>query len=166
MAAPLPTLRAKLRKRQAARERQRKLAKKTKKRGHRRAVKAHTRAIKKLKRLIKRARRINWNGNQPVPGRELRDAARVALSVQGTYITSTTGGVHSPTSYHYQSRAIDFGSDDWSNRKEAQAQARLVDEFGDRYFTELFGPANWYIKNGVRYPGTFPGHHDHLHVAI
>jgi hypothetical protein len=161
----VPSLRKKLRDRIAARERQRRLVRISGKPGHRKAVRLHTKAIKKLKRLIA-ARRIDWNGCEPTGDRKLRAAARVALSVQGVYITSTTGGAHSPGSYHYSGRAIDFGSDDWTNGKESQAQARLVDEFGDAYFTELFGPANWHVKNGSRYHGTFPGHDDHLHVAI
>lgn len=164
--AALPKVRGKLRKRIAARKRQGRLFKKTGRAGHAKAVRRHNTAIKKLKRLIRRLMRIDWMGKEPVKGREIRDAARVALSVPGVYVTSTTGGTHSPTSYHYQGRAIDFGSDDWTNARETQAQARLADEFGDAYFTELFGPANWYVKDGVRYAGTFPAHHDHLHLAI
>jgi hypothetical protein len=161
----VPSLRKKLRDRIAARERQRRLARISGKRGHRKAVRIHTRAIKKLRRLI-RDRRLDFNGHPPVKGVKLRAAARVALSVPGVYVTSTTDGQHSPTSYHYSGKAIDFGSDDWSNGKESQAQARLADQFGDAYFLELFGPADWYVKNGTRYAGTFPGHHDHIHVAV
>jgi len=165
--APLPNLRAKRERRKAQHERQLKLWRKSGKRGHGRAARRAAHAIAVLTKLIRRAfRRIDWNGNEPVKGRQIRKAARVALSVPGVYVTSTTGGTHSATSYHYQGRAIDFGSDDYTNNSEAQAQARLSDKFGDGYFTELFGPADWYVKDGNRSPGTFPAHHDHLHLAI
>jgi hypothetical protein len=87
-------------------------------------------------------------------------------SVDGLYVTSTTGGTHSPGSYHYSGRAVDFGSSGPGERPEIEAQNALANAFGDGYFAELFGPDGWYIKNGVRYSGTFPAHHDHLHVAV
>jgi hypothetical protein len=122
---------------------------------------------KPRKRRRKRTLRIDWNGCQPVPiyRRKLRRAARIAIA-KGCYITSTTGGVHSPGSYHYQGRAIDFGSSSASNAPEKRAQAALSKKFGNRKFAELFGPKKYYVKSGVRYSGTFPGHADHLHVAF
>lgn len=110
---------------------------------------------------------IDWNGCPPLPlhRRKLRRAARIAIK-QGCYITATTNGVHSATSYHYRGRAIDFGSNDSQNRPEKRAQARIYKKFGARKITELFGPKGWYVKNGVRLNGHFPGHGDHTHCAF
>lgn len=128
------------------------------------------RAIRKLARLIekekKRARTIDWNGRNPLTHEPLLRAVRVALTVDGLYVTSTNGGSHSPTSWHYQDRAVDFGSDDGSETPEKKAQELLLDEFGADYFAELFGPCGWHIKNGVYKPYPFPDHGDHLHLAV
>lgn len=119
------------------------------------------------KRKRRRRVRIDWNGCQPIPiyRRKLRRAARIAIK-QGCYITSTTGGTHAPGSYHYFGRAIDFGSSSVSNSPEKRAQAAISRKIGNRKIAELFGPKNYWVKNGVRHSGTFPGHHDHLHCAI
>lgn len=110
--------------------------------------------------------RINWNGHPPLPlrCRKLRRAARIAIKA-GCYITSTSDGQHTSTSYHYRRRAFDAGSSDPSNRPEAEAQKRIVAKMGARKFNEVFGPAPWYVKDGVRHAGRFPDHGDHLHVA-
>lgn len=127
-------------------------------------------AIKKLDRLIKKAareQRIDWNGCEALTSKPLCRAIRHALATaDGLYITSTTGGTHSPGSYHYQDRAADFGSNGPGESPEIEAQEALLREFGAGYFAELFGPAGWYVKNGTVYSGTFPAHHDHLHVAV
>jgi hypothetical protein len=139
---------------------------------HRRRQQAARRAIRKIKKLIKEARaeqkkrQINWSGKAPLTHKPLLRAVRVALEVEGLYITSTTGGTHSATSWHYKARAFDGGSNGPGEIPEIRAQNRLLKEFGAGYFAELFGPDNWYVKNGVKCPGTFPGHADHLHVAV
>lgn len=110
--------------------------------------------------------RVRWNGHPPLPRsrRKLRRAARIGQRA-GCYVTSTTDGVHSPGSFHYQRRAIDMGSADPTNRREALAQIRIRRKMGRRKFRELFGPAPWYVKDGVVRPGVFPAHDDHLHAA-
>lgn len=130
-------------------------------------------AIRKLDRLIKaelerlKELRIDWNGSPPVTHPPLVKAVRFALNTaDGLYVSSTTGGTHSPTSWHYSGHAVDFGSNGPGESPEIEAQNALANAFGDGYFAELFGPDDWYIKNGVRYSGTFPAHHDHLHVAV
>ncbi len=122
---------------------------------------------KRRKARHRRTLRIDWNGCPPLPlrRRKLRRAARIALR-HGCYITATTNGVHAPGSYHYSGRAIDFGSSSASNAPEKKAQAAIYGKFGARKFRELFGPKSFYVKNGVRLPGVFPGHSDHLHVAF
>jgi hypothetical protein len=169
MPAPLPTLRKKRERRKAGRKRQLGLFKKTGGRGHQKKAGEHGRAARFLTRLINlilRRREIDWNGCEPLTHPPLLKAARVALSVPGLYITSTTGGTHSPTSWHYKARAFDGGSNAGDEGPEIMAQERLLSRFGADYFAELFGPADWYVSNGVKYSGTFPGHSDHLHVAV
>ena len=169
MAAPIPTLRKKLGRRKKGRKRQLRLFKRTGKRGHRKQAGKHGRAARKLSALIARVKArfvIDWNGHAPLTYKRIKKAARVALSVPGLYISSTTGGTHSPTSWHYKARAFDGGSGDPNEGPEKRAQEKLLKKFGPGYFAELFGPCDWYVKNGVVYKGTFPGHDDHLHVAV
>lgn len=130
-------------------------------------------AIRKLDRLIaaERARilqehRIDWNGYPRLTHPPLLDAVRKALTVDGLYVTSTNGGTHSSTSWHYKDRAVDFGSSGPGEGPEIEAQRLLLEVFGASYFAELFGPDPWYVKNGVVYQGVFPAHGDHLHVAV
>ena len=159
------TLRERLKRLRARRAKRRKSRAK-----HRRLLLADRRAVKKLNGMIatvqRRVRRIDWNGHAKLTHKPLLKALRVALEVPGLYVTSTTGGTHSATSYHYSARAVDCGSDDRYERPEKMAQQRLLDKFGAGYFAELFGPLPWYVKNGVVYQGTFPGHDDHLHMAV
>lgn len=169
MAAPLPTLRKKLARRKAGRKRQLRLFRRTKKPGHRKQAGEHGRAARFLSDLIaklKREQRVSWNGHPPLTHPPLVKAARVALSVHGLYITATTDGTHSATSWHYTARAFDGGSNSGSEGPEKAAQQKLLDTFGAAYFAELFGPLPWFVKDGVIHSGTFPGHADHLHVAV
>ena len=135
-----------------------------------RKFRAQVKAIAKLDRLIKdavEARKIDWSGKPPVTHEPLLAAVRLALNVaDGLYVSSTTGGTHSPTSWHYSGHAVDFGSGGPGESPEIEAQNALLNTFGAGYFAELFGPDSWHIKNGVIKPGTFPNHGDHLHVAV
>lgn len=115
----------------------------------------------KLARWIEVNRRIDWNGYPPVSNRKVRRVIRYAQRKHGFIITSTTGGQHSPTSWHYQSRAVDGICDDMS-----ACQVDLEQHFGASYFLELFGPAPRYVKNGYTSVGVaFPDHQDHIHLA-
>lgn len=138
-----------------------------------RKFRADKKAIRKLDRLIAAekqriadARRIDWNGYPPLTHKPLLAAVRVALTVDGLYVSSTNGGSHSPTSWHYKDRAVDFGSNESDESPEKRAQQRLLERFGASYFAELFGPCDWHVKNGVLYPYPFPDHDDHLHLAV
>lgn len=122
--------------------------------------------IKRRKRDIQliRAARVNWNGHPPLP--LLRREVRVCLK-HNLYVTSTWegypgDGVHTNSSYHYQKRAVDIGG---SYTDLVAAQNELVKKFGYSHFTELFGPAPFWVKTGTRYGGVFTGHHDHIHIA-
>lgn len=83
-----------------------------------------------------------------------------AMQRYGATATSTTGGGHAPGSYHYSGDAVDLVSGDIP-----RMQSGLASHFGIPKFLELFGPAPWYVKDGVRQSGAFPDHGDHVHAA-
>ena len=114
----------------------------------------------KWSRWVEVNRRIDWNGYPPVSNRRVRQVLRYAQRKHGAIVTSTSGGAHSPTSWHYQGRAVDFVCDDM-----AGAQVDIENHFGADYFLELFGPAPRYVKNGYVVGGKFPDHDDHIHFA-
>src|SRR5690606_11909126 len=102
---------AKWRRRDAGAKRQRRLYRRTGKRGHYKAWQRHVKArryIRSLIRLVKKRikeERIDWRGHEPLSNPRLLRALRVALETPGLYVTSTTGGKHSPTSHHYSGNA-------------------------------------------------------------
>lgn len=82
----------------------------------------------------------------------------------GLVVTSTTDLTHSTTSYHYYKplgKAVDFGGP----RDKLIVFQRSEAARGPLGYNELFGPDNFYIKNGERHSGAFPKHGDHVHVA-
>jgi hypothetical protein len=120
MAAPLSTLRDKLRRRKSARERQAKLYRKNRRRGHAKAVRTHNGAIAKLRKLIKRAvlRRPEsgtgpWQGCQSIATNEIIPIGRKwGIPVTSRKRSETYGN---PSSDHYfgntNAYAVDFGTD-------------------------------------------------------
>ena len=165
----LPDLRTKLKRHYTSYKRQMRKYRNTGKTGHKMEAWTHLAPMKKLKALIAKLlsrRSIDWNGHPPLASNAAKKATRVALSIDGLYVTATTDGTHSATSWHYKGRAIDFGSNSGSEGPEIAAQQKLIRHFGSHYFRELFGPAPFYVKDGVKYSGVFPGHHDHLHLAV
>lgn len=111
---------------------------------------------------------IDWHGCTPLPRTRLRLRRRIRWVLSRhphLYITATTGGTHAAGSYHYLGRAVDFGSNDPNNGPEKKAYLDLHRKFGN-HFTELFGPEPFYVKDGRRYRGQFPGHGDHIHMAL
>jgi len=167
----LTRLRERFANRLRGRKKQRRLFKKTGEKGHAKAAAEHGGAMRKLAKLIQqkiREGRIDWNGCEPLPlsRRKTRKALRWVLNnVEGVYISSTVR--YDSDTYHgpSQRRAVDLGSDDPGEGPEKAAQQALLDHFGAGYFLELFGPAGWYVKDGVVYSGIFPGHGDHDHFA-
>jgi hypothetical protein len=98
-------------------------------------------------------------GSFPVNGtnrQKLDYASRLARDM-GLTITSTTGGRHTPGSYHYRGRAIDVAG------TPAQMAAYYNRLAGTRP-TELFYDPRGGIKNGQQI-GAIGGHRDHVHVA-
>lgn len=83
-------------------------------------------------------------------------------------VTATTNGTHAPTSFHYHKPlgwAVDliFATVDQMERFQEFAAEHTPRSEGD--FLELFGPANFYVKDGTRVVGHFPDHGDHVHGA-
>jgi hypothetical protein len=119
-------------------------------------------ALARARRRNWRRQRIDWNGNDPHVSRRVKLVLRFSQHVRAFHatVTSTTGGTHASTSWHYQGRAADEVEDEM-----VRLQNALLAFFGAEYFLELFGPADWYVKNGVVYQGAFPYHDDHIHAA-
>lgn len=144
---------------------------KTHKLGHLKAFRVQKRAVKKLKKILGRLpKEIDWNGCAPVGGPNLQKALLWALANYDVYVTSTNGGTHTPTSYHYRNQAVDIGAD--STQAKIRCQHGLYIHFGASFFAELFGPDNYpWVKNGVTYAepeGTaLENLHDtHVHMAV
>ncbi len=84
-------------------------------------------------------------------------AARSRARELGLTITSTTGGRHTPGSYHYRGRAIDVSG-------SRSAMSQFYTEMARTNPTELFYDPRGGIKNG-RNIGAIGGHGNHVHVA-
>ncbi len=144
-----------------------------------RAMTSRTRAARAYwtRALVRnRAKRGVWDprmlGGFPEPDKRLRRYIMRGI-VRGLIVTSTTGGGHASTSWHYKKRAVDMG-----NRRPGTpaARARLVRfqrELAAKPagLLEVFGPENGAcVKNGRRI-GLAEGtplenlHDDHLHIA-
>ena len=83
-------------------------------------------------------------------------------------VTATTDGTHTPTSLHYAKplgKAVDLVFATVSQMVDFQGFCLQHTPNGADDFLELFGPANWYVKNGSKIPGAFPDHGDHDHIA-
>lgn len=76
-------------------------------------------------------------------------------------VTSTSGGNHVPSSYHWVHRAVDVvGTPREMQRIHAAALRR------PRQFREAFyDPSGRYVKNGEIVRGAIGGHQDHVHLA-
>jgi hypothetical protein len=76
-------------------------------------------------------------------------------------VTSTSGGNHVPTSYHYRHRAVDVVGTAKEMERLALAALRRPASFREMFYD----PMGSYIKNGVVKPGRIGGHTDHVHIA-
>ena len=88
----------------------------------------------------------------------------MGLRIDGS--NQTTGSKHSPNSWHYKGRAVDFGDAKNNPAKLAKitawarANAGRVKEF-------YYNPAGFAIINGKIVKGhREPGHDDHVHLAL
>lgn len=175
MAAPLSTLREKLRRRIRARNRQSRLWRKTKERGHGRAAKRHAKAVRKLRRLIRRRRPKSgtgaWGGTKSIIDREVVPVAKR----YGVPTTSRKRAANHPLTIANPSSdhsalastayAIDFGT--YSGAALAHSIANAL---GIRaYSTGNYAPH--YIERAgrrfrVQILWAVSGHYDHVHVGI
>lgn len=83
----------------------------------------------------------------------------------GMVVTATSNGGHAPGSYHYREPCE--AVDQWHSSVSTMVafQRFIYEKWGPQAFNELFGPDGFYVKNGVRVAGYFPGHGDHTHAA-
>lgn len=112
----------------------------------------------------------NFNGHPKNVTGAIREVIEEANDL-GLYVTSTTDGVHSPTSYHSSGRAVDVAA------PMTTAGIKLMKKFQRRAnkkwpgAREIFGPDNTaFIKNGQKYTiregDPLEDQHDnHVHVA-
>lgn len=94
----------------------------------------------------------DFNGHPANVSKACRQFIRRANQA-GLYVTATTDGVHSPTSYHYRGLAVDVAAPMTADGivKMRTFQADEVRR-GSVKYNELFGPNNeLFVKNGVRY---------------
>lgn len=76
-------------------------------------------------------------------------------------VTSTSGGAHVPSSFHYEHRAIDVAGPPAVMRQLARIALQ-----NPHQFREVFhDPMHEYVKNGVKRRGQVGGHDDHVHLA-
>ena len=135
-----------------------------------RRVRFYRNRIRKLTRRIRRKKDVaDWGWHTPVLG-ETGERIVAEANDRGLVVTATTDGQHAALSYHYQGRAIDFGVD-WNDLPPGgprNAEIGLQNWLDHKYPSarEIFGPDQHYVKNGAVYNGMFPGHADHVHVAI
>jgi hypothetical protein len=177
--APLSTLRAKLARRKAARDRQARLWRKTKKAGHGKAAKRHTKAVRKLRRLIERemdrlrkqSGRGPWGGTQSIVDLEVIPVGRK----YGLPVTSLKRAANhplsraNPSSDHNAANttayAVDFGTHDGAPAGYAIAKALGIRGWSPGSYT------GYHIQRGghvfrVQILWAVAGHFDHLHVGV
>lgn len=85
------------------------------------------------------------------------------LRIDGS--NQTTGGKHTPGSYHYKGMAVDFGDakNDPAKLRQLAALARANKGRIKEFF---YDPLGWYIKDGKIIKGSIGGHGDHVHIAM
>lgn len=96
----------------------------------------------------------------------------------GAVVTSTTGGAHSATSYHYTGRAVDLADPagpGWDTEALLSINERIIQTLPLSMISELIysGPNNICVKGGRVVVGrtdygraVMARHHDHVHLAV
>jgi hypothetical protein len=88
---------------------------------------------------------------------------KFGLRIDGS--NQTTGGTHSPTSWHYKGRAVDFG-DAKNSPEKLRALSMWAKRNAPRVKELFYDPLGFYIKNGKIIKGSIGGHGDHVHLAM
>ena len=104
-----------------------------------------------------------WMANgHPVDGlsKKLKYGIAVGVTHFGVVVTATYDGVHTPTSWHYKKRAVDFGG---PLKNLPRFERYLLKHHTNA--REIFGPVPRYIKNGKQYWGAAPDNPNHVHWA-
>lgn len=113
-------------------------------------------------------RRWMLRGRPGNVNRRIKRTIRRATNA-GLTVTSTTGGRHAPTSYHYSGQAVDVSGS--VARMVAFQRAEYRRGLGNTGYLELFGPDNTAcLKNGRQIAlgeGTLLEqlHDNHVHLA-
>lgn len=94
-------------------------------------------------------------------------------SASHVYITSTTGGTHATTSFHYRGEAVDVGSASQSYKDQLAAWLyKYSSHITELIHTNASDSGGWYVKYGSRKPHGFYGsttdraHINHVHLAV
>lgn len=134
------------------------------------------------KKRTRRRRKPDWNGFPPINSARMRRVVKRANKA-GLVVTSTSGGSHATTSYHYLKRAADFGFSgaDLNKLNADQRRRRLVAFQKAEYrrarlrgfvtYLEIIGPDNTYNVLRSRSTSLAEGtsleqmHDNHVHVA-
>lgn len=90
----------------------------------------------------------------------LASLATAAVSNFNLTITSTSGGTHVPTSYHYKARAFDAAG----KPADMAAYYQWAHDTYGHTLAELFYDPKGGLKNGAEI-GAIGGHSDHVHTA-
>jgi hypothetical protein len=151
------------------------LARARRKLRHLHAIKRTARVRRRIAHLVTHIRylkRLDFNGHPQNITHKLFPVI-VLASKLGLVVTATTDGTHTPTSFHYPwnnadglGHAVDFGLEHPPDQEKLERfQRAALHKFGAAAFLELFGPAWFYVKNGVRFAGPDPDNPNHVHVA-
>jgi len=121
----------------------------------------HAREVRKQRRGKVEFKPWMANGH---PYHKLSDKLKFGIAVGVVHfkvvVTATYDGVHTPTSWHYKFRAVDFGGP--LSRLPAWQRYLLSHH---SHALEIFGPVLRYIKNGTEFRGPSPDTPDHVHWA-
>lgn len=104
---------------------------------------------------------------------ELKAAIARGVVIHKQFVTATTDGTHTPTSFHYPRNNASHGyTDDEGHAADLSSYADYGRSFfdaekarGAENYDELFGPGDGYVKNGTLYPGPSPDVPNHCHCA-
>jgi hypothetical protein len=113
------------------------------------------------------------NGHPDGLTAEAHDAIARAVVKHGCFVTATTDGTHTPSSFHYPRNNASHG---YQDQKGHAFDASNFKDFGRGFFDaekargasnydELFGPGDGYFDDRLYHPGPSPDVPNHCHNA-